>query len=533
MGADRIVIVGSGFAGSILARLLVSAGKTVTLVERGAHPRFAIGESSTPLAAICLERLAADYGLGDLAALAAYGRWASQLPDLRHGLKRGFTFYGHRRGEPYSNDETNSNRLLVAASPSEEVADSHWMRSDVDAYLVQRAAEEGVEVIDRCELDRCDPRPGGWRLEGTQGGTSIALDASFVVDATGAGGFLPSRLELEPAAPQAGAPCTGVVFSHFEGVASFVEVARQGGASFPDAPYPEERAAIHHLLEEGWMYVLPFDEGLVSAGIVLDRKVPGVRRLLAGPPTAAWSTILSRYPTLAAQFADSQAVRSPRTIAHLQRRQSRAAGPGWALLPHTFCFVSPMFSTGIAWSLIAVERLAAAFVEPGGTENTSWGLRAYRLLCATEADSLCELIGPAYRLRHRFDTFSAWTQLYFAAASYAEVWQRIGPRPPRGWSGIGFLGAGDPQMRAAMSAARADLRGATANRHSVEAVDDAIVAAHIAGRNIAGLADAGRHRSYPVDLDALVDRASLLDRTRAEMIAALPRLRGPSVSRER
>jgi len=521
MADDRIVIVGSGFAGSILARLLASRGTCVTLVERGMHPRFAIGESSTPLAAICLERLAADYGLTDLAALAAYGRWATRFPELRCGLKRGFTFYGHRRGLPFANDAANSHRLLVAASPSNEIADSHWMRSDVDAYLVARAAEEGVDYLDRCELDRCDPRPGGWRLSGTRLGRPVALDASFVIDATGPGRFLLTRLGLEPSAP-ARAPRTGVVFSHFQSVASFVDAAREGGASFPSPPYPEERAALHHLLEEGWMYVLPFDDGTVSAGIVLDRNLPDARRLLSETPEVAFSTVLSRYPTLAAQFADCRAVRPLTTIPRLQRRERQAAGAGWALLPHAFCFVSPMFSTGIAFSLLAVERLAAALTAQGPEEGRRIALRSYDALLSTEADALSALIAPAYSFRHRFDAFSAWSQLYFAAASYSEAWQRLGPRPHEGWTEVGFLGACDPEMRAAMSAAWRDLQ-------AEGAVDDSLVARRIARRNVAGLADASRHRSYPVDLCALVERADLMGRSRAEMIADLPRLRGQPV----
>src|SRR3954465_14721527 len=113
----RIAIVGSGFAGSILARILAIQGHRVLLLDRQRHPRFALGESSTPLAAICLERLAARYGLDDLHALAAWGRWKERLPHLRRGLKRGFTFYGHQPGRPYANGPANERRLLVAASP--------------------------------------------------------------------------------------------------------------------------------------------------------------------------------------------------------------------------------------------------------------------------------------------------------------------------------------------------------------------------------------------------------------------------------
>ena len=45
-----VAIVGSGFAGSLTALALRRQGRSVVLLERGRHPRFAIGESSTPLA---------------------------------------------------------------------------------------------------------------------------------------------------------------------------------------------------------------------------------------------------------------------------------------------------------------------------------------------------------------------------------------------------------------------------------------------------------------------------------------------------
>jgi len=70
----EVAVVGSGFAGSLLARVLAVLGYDVVLLERGTHPRFAIGESTTPLANLSLERLAVRYGLPDCYHLATHGR---------------------------------------------------------------------------------------------------------------------------------------------------------------------------------------------------------------------------------------------------------------------------------------------------------------------------------------------------------------------------------------------------------------------------------------------------------------------------
>ncbi|HLE84590.1 MAG TPA: FAD-dependent oxidoreductase, partial [Thermoanaerobaculia bacterium] len=212
-----VAVVGSGFAGSILARALALRGLRVALLERGRHPRFALGESSTPLAAIALERLAERYGLPDLRALAAYGRWSRELPDLRRGLKRGFTFLEHRPGEPLSPSPDGTGRLLVAASPNDEVADSHWLRADVDADLVARAIAAGVDYRDRVELSAAEEGPDGVRLAGRREGLAFELAAGFVVDASGPGRFLGRHLPI-PEAPGPLRVDSSLLYGHFAGV---------------------------------------------------------------------------------------------------------------------------------------------------------------------------------------------------------------------------------------------------------------------------------------------------------------------------
>ncbi|MBZ0112015.1 MAG: FAD-dependent oxidoreductase, partial [Thermoanaerobaculia bacterium] len=195
----RIAIIGSGVAGSILARALRRQGHAVTLLERAHHPRFALGESSTPLAAIALERLAERWNLPDLHNLATYERWSKHHPTLRRGLKRGFTFLDHTRSS------CQLERILVAASPEDRCADSHWLRSDVDQYLVARAREEGALVLEGLQLDDLahDEPTGRWRWSGRiglQGNSSETRSdcVDIVIDGSGAAGWLPRQLGIAP-----------------------------------------------------------------------------------------------------------------------------------------------------------------------------------------------------------------------------------------------------------------------------------------------------------------------------------------------
>ena len=77
-----VAIVGSGFAGALMALALRSRGRTVVLVERGRHPRFAIGESSTPLANLLIEELADTYNLPQIRAFSKLGTWQRSHPQI-------------------------------------------------------------------------------------------------------------------------------------------------------------------------------------------------------------------------------------------------------------------------------------------------------------------------------------------------------------------------------------------------------------------------------------------------------------------
>src|SRR6185503_13118996 len=107
-----VAVIGSGFGGSLMAMIARQLGRSVILIERGRHPRFAIGESSTPLANLLLEELAREYRLDALLPLTKWGTWQAAQPELGCGLKRGFTFYQHEIGRPWKPDEFRRNELL-------------------------------------------------------------------------------------------------------------------------------------------------------------------------------------------------------------------------------------------------------------------------------------------------------------------------------------------------------------------------------------------------------------------------------------
>jgi tetracycline 7-halogenase / FADH2 O2-dependent halogenase len=522
----EVAIVGSGFVGSLLARVLTVLGYDVALLERGTHPRFAIGESTTPLANLSLERLAARYGLADCHRLATHGRWLAHLPDVRRGLKRGFTFYRHHPDEAFADRGHDSERLLVAASPDDALADTHWLRADVDHHFVRQAIAAGVDYRDRTELGSAELEADGVRLRGQRDGKAFELHAGFLVDASGPGGFLARQLPI-PSGLERTETRSALLFSHFDGMRLMGDVE----PDLPAGPYPDDWSAVHHLIDEGWMYSLRFDHGTTSAGFLL---TPRGMASLAGAradASALWDALLLRYPTIGSLFGGATPTMPLVFHPRVQHRLTRAAGERWALMPHAFAFVDPLFSTGIAWGLRAVERLALAFEEgaPDRRIPDPGVLTRYESALAAEADQIDLVVAGAYEAMSHFDLFAAQAMLYFGTVSFAEIRQRLIPDDAAAWSG--FLGIGDPVLEPLPRESLRRLRHITRRQGDAGGVQEraefaAWMASAIAPRNVAGLADPERRNLYPVDLDTLIERHALLGLSRDELVDSLPRLRG-------
>jgi FADH2 O2-dependent halogenase len=218
----------------------------------------------------------------------------------------------------------------------------------------------------------------------------------------------------------------------------------------------------------------------------------------------------------------------------IQHRLTRATGQRWALMPHAYAFVDPLFSTGIAWSLRAVERLGLVFEEAasGARVPDSRSLARYETMLSAEADQIDLVVAGAYEAMTHFELFAAQAMLYFATVSFAEVSQRLAPTDAVAWNG--FLGVGDPVLESVARESLDRLRTIGRTPWSLAARERAEFSAWmsraIAPRNIAGLADPRRANLYPVDFDALVEGHSLLGMTRDEIVAGLPTLRGMSAA---
>jgi FADH2 O2-dependent halogenase len=250
-------------------------------------------------------------------------------------------------------------------------------------------------------------------------------------------------------------------------------------------------------------------------------------------PEALWSELLDRYPTLASAFAEATPLMPIAFRSAIQHRLTRAAGERWALMPHAYAFVDPLFSTGIAWALRAVERLGLSFESAKRNRRVPEPetLARYDAALSAEADQIDLLVAGAYEAMAHFDLFAAQAMIYFAAVSFAEVSQRLKPSDSVAWAG--FLGVGDLVLGPLPRESLARLRQITQRTGAIGTPGQREefarwVACAVEPRNIAGLADPARRNLYPVDFDALIQRHALLGMSRNQIVIALPALRGMS-----
>lgn len=471
-------------------------GLRVALLERGMHPRFAIGESASPLAGVIIEQLAARYDLSRLAPLASYGAWKRQYPHVTCGLKRGFTYYKHVDGRRFSGRADRANELLVAASPSDERSDTHWLRADVDQFLMREAVALGADYLDQLQLDGLEWGSRVVTLSGERCGVPTSVRARFVVDASGPRGFLSRALNLE-APGFDGYPPTQALYSHFTDVARCADMPEFAVDAVP--PYAVDAAALHHVFDGGWMWVLRFDNGVTSAGVAVTDALAAQLRLAEGEP--AWHRLLERYPTVAAQFAGARPIREFTWMPRVAWRSSIAAGDRWAMLPSAAAFVDPLFSTGIPLTLLGVERVARALSSPAASRDDRVRPPSdYQQTTLAEADHVARFIAGCYAAFPRFEDFTAWSMFYFAAASFSELSRRL---HGDAWS-RGFLLSQDERFVAAMGALspkaglKVDLYGAG-------------LAASIEPVNVAGLAEPSKRNWYGVDVEDAVGAAHKLN----------------------
>lgn len=340
-----IVILGSGIVGSALALTLSRTGCRTLVVEKSRHPRFAIGESNVPTSALWMRRLARRYDVPELAEVGHY------LGLKKYGLvgypKRCFWFGYHRDGAPLRGGE----QLVFDALRPPVGPDVHMYRAEVDAFLVSRFPAYGVDYLDHSELAgfRREADTNLVRLKTPRGAREVRC--RFVVDASGPSSYFANAFGLRETPPRLQTN-TRTIFGHFRNVRSLDE-------TLPGYPHPfrnpRDGGTVHHCFSGGWIWVIPFDNGLSSVGLTLDNeRFPLDKNVSAEEELRA---VIARYPSVQSHLGGMEPVRLVVRTGRLQYSAGSIAGDGFLLTPHAAAFVDPLFSGGMLLSMAFIGRL--------------------------------------------------------------------------------------------------------------------------------------------------------------------------------
>jgi FADH2 O2-dependent halogenase len=482
-----VLVAGAGFAGSLMALVLHSLGLKVCLVEKGQHPRFAIGESSTPIADMMLRELSAKYNLPWLAAFSRYGSWQQAHPEIVCGLKRGFSYFKHYPGKTFTTNPSHTNELFVAASTDDIQSDTNWLRADFDAFLANKVKEAGITYVDLTTLVRAEAGPGTkyYSADGK------CFETKFFIDASGSGALLDRLFEVKSSS-DGFLTDSFAVFSHFNHVPRWMEMLKKSNIPTADFPYDPDNSALHQVIDEGWLWMLRFNDERTSLGFALNKKKTDLKDQ---SPAQIWNALLKKYPSLNDMLKDIPLSAQPGTILkspRLQRRIERCFGPGWAILPHTAGFIDPLFSSGIAHSLTGIQRIAGILQKHWGrTEALQQALAQYEHGIFEELTLIDQLVAGCYDTMDHFELFNAWSMLYFAATIQYE--QRKLKKLPPGY----FLGADDQAMRAMVDLSYSELKTILKNPTETATSEfTARIRQRIAPVNIAGLLDPALKNMY-------------------------------------
>lgn len=400
-----VAILGAGFAGLIVALILARQGYRVVVLERGEHPRFAIGESGIKETSLALSWLAGRYDLPELDNLTSAARIQERV-SRACGQKRSFSFLWHQAETPHQLHHS----VQVGSPRAPYGFDAHLYRQDVDQYLLLHAIRRGVDVRQRTVVQSVELHDAGATVHTADRG---ALRVRFVLDGTGFRSFLGQAHGL-PEQPCTARTHSRALFTHMVGVPAYDDrVADHRACGLAQRM---SLGTLHHVFDGGWMWIIPFNniEGSTnpscSVGLCLDpRQFPDTGR----SPTDELAAVVARYPSIAAHLDGARPVRPWVGTRRLQYRFRRPTTARSALLPHAIGFVDPLFSRGLYLTVAGISALVPPLLAALDRDVfRASDFQPYADQMAGGLDATDRLVAASYRSFSDFDLWNAWHRVW-------------------------------------------------------------------------------------------------------------------------
>jgi len=350
-----VVILGSGLAGSASAAILARNGVDVVLVDATSHPRFAIGESMIPQLVEWLHILAERYDVPEFKSLVSVGASTREIGPV-FGTKAHFGFMNHRPGE-----EPDPREATQLAIPKILTQASHLFRQDSDSYMFHVAVKYGATARQNWRAADIDFDDDGVTVTGQNG---EVFRGRYLIDGSGFRSPVAEKFGLRES-PARFKHHSRSLFTHYVGVKPFDDVSGHPAKLRP--PVPWHNGTMHHLIERGWFWIIPFDSHkksknpLCSVGLTLDERVyPKPRNMT---PEEEFNHFLDMYPAIKRQFEGASRAREWISTDRLQYSSSKTVGYRWCMMSHAAGFIDPLFSRGLSNTFEVVDALCWRLLE--------------------------------------------------------------------------------------------------------------------------------------------------------------------------
>ncbi|MDZ8225137.1 MULTISPECIES: NAD(P)/FAD-dependent oxidoreductase [unclassified Nostoc] len=409
------IILGAGIAGTTLASILAKNGFSVLLLEKGTHPRFAIGEAMLPESALWMWIVAERFGIPELKNLTQV-ETIQQYVSSGCGVKRLLGFVYHKQGEKQNPDEAHQ---LISPSSS-LISESHLFRPDVDHYMLKVAINYGVEYHDLTEVQDIDFQEDGVQVRIKDG---EEYSARFLVDGSGFRSLVAEKFNLRENPTRLRTNTRGI-FTHVANLPGYDDCIPQ--EDLPGQSCKWQEGTLHHVFDGGWIWVIPFDNhslsesSLCSVGLMLNGYKYPKKDI---DPEQEFYSIIEQFPSIAKHLKDLKPVRKWVSTDRIQYSSTDAVGHRYALLSHSYGFIDPLYSRGFISTFETVHSLAGRLLEALKDDDFSVERFTHvEKLLATKIDHNDQILYNTFRSMSHFPLWNAMTQLWLAYLILSDVY---------------------------------------------------------------------------------------------------------------